>query len=143
MSATVKETAAAIRKALRDSYPGTKFSVRMSHGTGHGWLSVSWSDGPTEDDVLDVTAAFQSSRFDGMDDGYHSTGVNHWSCCGVNTHRDISPEALESARRLVQYTTDGTPFIETDDNRPVVGRYPDDDADTVARYYMHRTSLAA
>ena len=56
MSATVRETAAALRKALREAFPGARFSVRMASGTAYGWLSVSWTDGPTVEQVDAVAA---------------------------------------------------------------------------------------
>lgn len=101
---TVRETAAEIRKALRGQWPGVKFSVRMSRGTGHGWLHCGWTDGPREGQIRAVTDGFRSSRFDGMDDSYHSipatmyaapdgTITEHrYTCCGVNGSRGFSPE---------------------------------------------------
>lgn len=102
---SVKETAAAIRKALRARYPGVKFSLTMSRGTGYGWMSLSWTDGPLTSEVNAITNGFRSSYFDGMDDSTHSIPatlyaapdgslVEHkWSCNGVNASRHYSPEA--------------------------------------------------
>lgn len=87
---SVKETAAAMRKALRAAFPGIKFSVRMSTGTAHGWLTVSWADGPIERDVMKIGDGFRSLRFDGMDDAYHQveqTGPIRYTCSGVNYSR--------------------------------------------------------
>lgn len=84
--ASVKETAAAMRKALRAKYPGTKFSVRMATGSAYGWIDVFYTDGPEWREVQSFTAQFESSRFDGMDDAYHQTEVTDWSCCGVLIH---------------------------------------------------------
>lgn len=89
---TVKETAAAMRRELREVFPGVRFSVRMTRGTGYGWLAVTWEDGPTRSEVEAVTRAFQSLAFDGMDDAYHSTGVTRYSCTGVN-HSRVMGEA--------------------------------------------------
>lgn len=101
----VKETAAAMRRALRDAFPGVNFSVRMSRGTGHGWLSVTYEDGPRLADVEPVAHGFQSSHFDGTDDAYHrieptlyaradgSLYEIRWSCRGVNVSRHYSDEA--------------------------------------------------
>lgn len=101
-TATVKETAAALRKHLRAEFPGTNFSVRMSTGTGYGWLRVAWEDGPTDESVREIARTYESSRFDGMDDSYHVTGNTQWSCCGVNTSRTYSAEVVAEAEALVQ-----------------------------------------
>lgn len=102
---SVKETAAAMRKALRTAFPGVKFSVRMSRGTGHGWLSATYEDGPRLADVEPIAHGFQSSHFDGMDDSYHrieptlyaredgSMYEVRWSCRGANVSRRYSDEA--------------------------------------------------
>lgn len=102
---TTKETADALRKALREAFPGVRFSVRMARGTAYGWLSVSYVDGPTWEAVRAITHGFQSSHFDGMDDSYHQIEPTlysrpdgslyeiRWGSCGVNVTRDYSPEA--------------------------------------------------
>lgn len=91
-----KQTAAAVRTHLRNTFPGARPSVRMCTGSAHGWLTVSWTDGPTEAQVLDATAAFRSSEFDGSDDAYHATGNTGVTCRGVTTVRRLTPEALAS-----------------------------------------------
>lgn len=102
---SVKETAAAMRSALRAAFPSVKFSVRMSRGTGHGWLSVTYEDGPRLSEVQEIAHGFESSRFEGMDDSYQqvepalyaredgSLFEIRWSCCGANVSRRYSDEA--------------------------------------------------
>lgn len=101
----VKQTAAELRKALRQRFPGARFSVRMDRGTAYGWLAVSWTDGPADRDVRGVCVEFESERFDGMDDSYHRVeptlymvdGVPteiRYSSCGINTQRTLSAEAV-------------------------------------------------
>lgn len=63
-----------MRAELRQRWPAVKFSVTRHRGTAYGWASVSWTDGPAEKAVEAVAYCYQSARFDGMDDGYHSTG---------------------------------------------------------------------
>ena len=104
---TVRETAAAMRKTLRAQYPGVRFSVRMSTGTGHGWLHVSWTDGPTDSAVRLFCSRFQSSQFDGQDDAYHQVNAaTPYTCCGVLTHRDYSPAAEQWATNRLNDLTD-------------------------------------
>lgn len=138
--ATVKETAAALRKALRETFPGTKFSVRMSPGTGHGWLHVTYTDGPTTEAVRAVTDQFESSRFDGMDDAYHQTANQQWSCRGVNTFRSFSQEAIDAATPLVEWTTDGEPYIETEAGS-AFARYPQTSTEDIVRAYLHSITI--
>ncbi len=57
-----------LRKALRAAYPETRFSVRMSRGTGYGTLHVSWSGGPSEKDVHPILAHFEGASFNPMTD---------------------------------------------------------------------------
>lgn len=100
----VKQTAAAMRKALAVAFPGVKFSVRMSRGTGYGWLDVSWQDGPTVRLVEAVVRRFESERWSGMDDSYRQvsqTGPVRYSCCGVATHRRMSAEAMDQLAALI------------------------------------------
>lgn len=105
ISYTVKETGQQIRKALKQAFPGTKFSLRMATGTAYGWFDLTWTDGPTPSQVDAVANAFRSSYFDGMDDSTHqisaplvaeADGVireHEWSCSGVNGSRMLSAEA--------------------------------------------------
>lgn len=110
---TVVETGKEIRKALRAAFPGVKFSLRGSRGTGYGWFSLSWTDGPTTRQADAVTNGFRSSYFDGMDDSTHSIPATvyaledgtlyepRYHCNGVNSSRDYSPEATAWARSYI------------------------------------------
>ena len=109
---STKETAAALRKDLRNRWPGAKFSVRMATGTAYGWLDVSWTDGPNSRDVDTACRGYESSRFDGMDDAYHRVeatmymidgepAVIEWGSCGINTHRAYSSGAKRWASEIV------------------------------------------
>lgn len=113
----VKGTAAELRKALRTAFPGVKFSVWMSRGTGYGWLHAEWTDGPTADQVRQITNRFRDSYFDGQDDSYHRIESTlyarddgtlyepRYSCCGVNTQRRYSSAAELWAEK--EYTANG------------------------------------
>ena len=90
---STRETAAALRRTLAGEFPGVKFSVRMARGTAHGWLDVTWTDGPTYDDVRRIASRFESSRFDGQDDGYHRVTGSPYSCCGASCQRSYSTQA--------------------------------------------------
>ena len=66
-----QDTGKAMRAALREAFPGVKFSVRMSRGTAWGSFSVNWTDGPTSAKVEEITRQFVGKTFDGMDDSTH------------------------------------------------------------------------
>ena len=63
-----KIAAANLRKLLKKRWPGVKFSVRMERGAAS--LRVSWTDGPTQDEVEILANSFQRGSFDSMTDGY-------------------------------------------------------------------------
>lgn len=65
---SAKETAAIIRKCLKEAFPQTKFSVRSETFSGGDAVNVSWTDGPNVAQVEAITSRFKGSRFDGMQD---------------------------------------------------------------------------
>jgi len=85
-----------MRRALKEHWPAVKFSVRRGRGTAYGWASVRYTDGPADKDVEGLCFGFQSCQFDGMDDGYHSTGnklpEGTYGLSGVSVYREYSPE---------------------------------------------------
>lgn len=140
MTASTKETAAALRKELKAQFPGTKFSVTMARGSAYGWLRVEYTDGPKYDEVTAVTRKFEASRFDGMTDSYVDTGNSAWQCCGVNVNRDFSEQALADAEGRVQFTLDGTPFVESD-GKLFAARYPHTSKLEMARLFLSQVSI--
>ena len=84
----------------------------MDRGSAYGWLSVRWEDGPAYGTVRAICDRYESSRFDGMDDGYHATGNSQWSCCGVICQRDYSEHAIGWAISLIGFDVDGEMFID-------------------------------
>jgi conjugative element/phage-associated large polyvalent protein len=73
---TCAETAKLVRKALKDAFPGVKFSVRSSTYSGGASITVGWTDGPTSDAVSKVTGLFSGADFDGMID--LKVYATHW-----------------------------------------------------------------
>lgn len=67
------DAAKIIRARLKAEYPGVRFSVRKERGSGS--LRITWTDGPTEEDVK-ALARLDGQGFDGMIDlRYYKT---HW-----------------------------------------------------------------
>lgn len=63
-----KRAIANIRKLLKAAWPKMKFSVRQSQGA----VRIAWRDGPTSNQVSEITRQFEAGHFDGMTDCYES-----------------------------------------------------------------------
>lgn len=78
-----KESAALLRKALKAEWPGVKFSVRKIH---RGDVDISWTDGPTPDQVKDLALKFQG-EIGGMD--------HHTDCWSTEyVYQDLAGEMV-------------------------------------------------
>ena len=62
------DTAKLIRAALKESFPGVKFSVRSSVYSGGASININYVDGPSYEQVKTVAGMFEGSYFDGMTD---------------------------------------------------------------------------
>lgn len=71
----VADVAKLLRKALKESFPGVKFSVRSKSYSGGSSISVSYVDGPSVGLVESVAKMFEGAYFDGMID--YKGSVNH------------------------------------------------------------------
>ncbi len=65
---SITETNKLIRKVLKESFPGVKFSVRGRSYSMGGSTDIYWTDGPNEKQVKGLVAVFEGSYFDGMID---------------------------------------------------------------------------
>ncbi|MCK0515958.1 LPD29 domain-containing protein [Williamsia sp. DF01-3] len=116
---TTKETAAALRKHLRATWPTVKFSVRCERGTGSAWLRVAWVDGPTNTQAQGEWFGFQGAQFNGMTDSYDQLDdhlvctnpaelpeVRSYSCDGINGERTFTDDAVRTTvRQLMNENT--------------------------------------
>ena len=102
-SLTVTEVAKMLRRVLKEASPGVKFSVRSSKYSGGSSIDVSWTDGPTSDQVRELASVFEGSYFDGMIDykgsKYHTLDGEPVTiyCDYIFYRRESSKEALTSA----------------------------------------------
>lgn len=105
--ATTKKTpwalaAANIRRELKRAFPGVRFSVRSDSG-GHCTVHISWTDGPTSDEVDEVAQRYSSGGFDSMTDYAYSVdnlfGDVFGDVWAVYTRREVSDEFSEAAQR--------------------------------------------
>ena len=113
------ETAKLVRAALKESFPGVKFSVKSSVYSGGASINIRYTDGPTYEQVKTVAEMFQGSYFDGMTD---YKGSNYGSLDGnevrfgadfVFVNRDFTVPVLESAvKAACEYYGYAMPTIE-------------------------------
>jgi hypothetical protein len=90
-----------LKATLSKTFPGTKFSVRGSRGTGHGYVTVSYDDGPAFDDVRVITDGFEGSGFDGMIDMEYSVDTCY---CPVHGARFAGTPGTHSSMGSVPAT---------------------------------------
>jgi hypothetical protein len=71
---TCAETAKLVRKDLKKHFPTIKFSVRSDNYSMGATIRINWDNGPTEDQVSNITDVYESKGFDGMIDlAYYKT----------------------------------------------------------------------
>lgn len=70
------ETAKIVRKILKENFNGIKFSVRSETYSMGSAVNVSWTDGPTQQEVDDVVGYLCGSGFDSMNDMKYT--IHHW-----------------------------------------------------------------
>jgi hypothetical protein len=69
------DTAKLVRAALKETFPGVKFSVKSSVYAGGASINIAYIDGPSAGQVEAVAKAFQGAYFDGMTD-YKGSNYN-------------------------------------------------------------------
>ena len=108
---TAKTTAAAFRKELAATFPGVKFSVRMSMS---GWLTVmnvEWTDGPTSNEMKAIAKKLEENEFDRNGDDSWNTikGVNTGVSIVEASHH-ISNDLRIKVAKFLASTFDGWRF---------------------------------
>lgn len=95
------DTAKLIRQALKEAFPGVKFSVRSDTYSGGSSIRVRWTDGPNDAQVSDIAQTFCGGYFDGSIDYkgsiYHMIDgeLVHFGADFVFTNRDYSDTAIQ------------------------------------------------
>lgn len=97
------ETAKLVRLALKESFPGVKFSVRSHSYSGGASINIGWIDGPNVAQVDAVADTFSGAYFDGMTD-YKGSNYNmldgervRFGADFIHTYRDYSDAMVERA----------------------------------------------
>lgn len=103
-----RHVSALLKRQLTDAFPGVKFSVRSRALT----LSVFWTDGPDDSDVMELAELMKGSSWNSFEKLYESAGNTVTVTVGgetitgtphvhhLNLHRDRSDEAMAEARAL-------------------------------------------
>jgi hypothetical protein len=104
LSAT--EIAKHIRTALRQAFPGVKFSVRSDYYSQGSSVRVRWEDGPAEAIVDQRLNQFRGKFFDGQDDSTHYAPIaidGQAFRCGayIDASRRLSEAGRELRDRLI------------------------------------------
>ncbi|ALR06272.1 hypothetical protein XFHB_04800 [Xylella fastidiosa] len=100
---TCAETAKLVRKALKESFPDIKFSVKSSNYSGEASIRLKWIDGPNFKQIKPISKCFKSSYFDGSIDYkgsiYHimQGQIVRFGADFVLHHRDYSYAAIQKA----------------------------------------------
>lgn len=98
------ETSKLIRQALKEAFPGVKFSVRSDTYSGGASIRISYTDGPQLADVEKVAHTFQGGYFDGMTDykGGHVHAIDgkpvHFGADFVFVRQEISEGHMNGVR---------------------------------------------
>lgn len=105
---SLTETAQLIRKALKEAFPRTRFSVRSKSYAGGCSIDARWADGPTERQVNRILKCFEQCGFDPMQDLKTYNENSEWHGQEVSFgadyvfgHRSLSVRALRDAALFV------------------------------------------
>jgi hypothetical protein len=132
--------AANLKRILCAAFPGVEFSCKSDSASMTSGVRISWTNGPTEREVGELTKHAAYGRFDGMDDSYNCNtdpkgqAWRAWmgDCKYLSETRRLSEESVA----LVQSEMVGFGFQNTD-------HYARDSAQSIARSLLACTSLPA
>jgi len=110
-----------MRAELKRAFPGVEFAVRTSKYSGGDSVRVSWTDGPTREQVDQIAKKYAGGSFDGMTDCYDYKSSPWTEVFGstkyVFCEREYSPKMLQSVITRVCDRLGGM------DERPTVEHY--------------------
>ena len=97
--------AAAIRKELKEKFPGVKFSVRSETYAGGDSVRINWTDGPEHAEVEAIAAKYEAGSFDGMTDMYvYKKDRDPDRPCAkyIFAHKKFSDEAVQVLKKRAE-----------------------------------------
>ncbi len=97
-----------IRIQLQKHFPEVKFSIKSKRFAGGDSISVSWTDGPTHDEVAAITGKYEEGHFNGMNDCYEYNQDEVFSdvfggAKYVHSRREVSDNLLIQAAGEMGY----------------------------------------
>jgi hypothetical protein len=102
---TTKESVAKVRIALKAAFPAVKFSVTNNGGTTFTSARVSWTDGPTMQEVDEVVRKFETTKLDPYTDYREAVPGTIGSLDAVQTCRTFSDEVTNRVNaKMVEAT---------------------------------------
>jgi hypothetical protein len=110
---TCAETAKLVRQALKEAFPGMKFSVRSHTYSGGASIGISWIDGPNSSQVEAVADTFKAAYFDSSIDYkgsiYHMLDGQqvHFGADFIFCRREHSEQAVQAAIDRVYQRLEG------------------------------------
>lgn len=110
-----KDVAALLRKELRTTFPGVKFSVRCSTGTAAAWIDVAYDDGPSIRQIHNIVSKYEGRSLWGIPEsitdratalvagkpGEMPTEVQY-AVDGINTSRTFTAAGNLAAQRIIR-----------------------------------------
>lgn len=94
-----------LRTELKRAFPAVSFQVRTEKYSGGNSVNVSWTDGPTREQVEKIANKYAGGTFDGMTDSYEHKRSPWTELFGeakyVFCNRSYSDKAVESVIRRV------------------------------------------
>lgn len=83
-----------IRKELKAAFMKVKFYVKSNNYSMGDSVAIDWVDGPTADEVDNITAKYQYGHFNGMEDIYENSNSRDDipQTKFVQLHREMSRE---------------------------------------------------
>ena len=124
--------ALAIREELKKQFPSYKFSVTSDNFAGGNSVHISWTDGPTEEQVTKFTNKYQYGHFNGMEDKYENSNSRD----DIPQAKFVTENRTISAELKAILTPDLTEFLKshnTDNYR--------DDLNNVMHRIFSRTEI--
>lgn len=112
---------------LTNAFPGVKFSVKSEYYSMGNSVDVKWTDGPTSDEVREISRKYSGGTFDGMTDMYEDDNSAYSKAVErvlgeakyVSEHRNVSKEIYEAVARML--TTQQGVAYDGDNTRNVFG----------------------
>ncbi len=98
------KAAKAIKQELKKEFPTVKFSVKSESFSMGDAVRVNWEDGPTSKQVDSITAKYQYSSFNSMEDMSENTNCRNDipQTKYVTLSRDFSEAATLSAIKTIK-----------------------------------------